>query len=231
MTQSIIGILAGMGPKSTGPFIDQVVTEYQLMTGVKNDIDFPPLMIYSLPTPFYLDRPLDHDLMEKTICKGLKKLESTGVCFIAMPCNTAHLYFDTLQKCISIPLLNIVEETLSNLPTQAKKVAIVGTRATLASQIYQRGLSKKEVECAFHEKWQQKIDEIISLIKSNHISHAIALWEKLSKDFATDKVDTILVGCTDLNVILDHMKTSFRVVDSSNCLAKAVTRKWIQKNG
>jgi len=24
------------------------------------DIEFPPMIIYSLPTPFYLDRPIDH---------------------------------------------------------------------------------------------------------------------------------------------------------------------------
>ena len=94
----MIGILAGMGPKSTGPFIDQVISAFQSITGVKNDIDFPPMMIYSLPTPFYLDRPIDHKLMERTICNGLKKLESCGSSFIAMPCNTAHLYFEKLQN-------------------------------------------------------------------------------------------------------------------------------------
>ena len=96
----LIGILAGMGPKSTGPFVDQVVAVFQSMTGAKNDIDFPSMMIYSLPTPFYVDRPIDHVLMEKTICSGLKKLEACGVSFVAMPCNTAHLYFSQLRQCI-----------------------------------------------------------------------------------------------------------------------------------
>jgi hypothetical protein len=63
-------------------FIDQLINEYQIITGAKNDIDFPRIMIYSLPTPFYIDRPLDHALMQKTICEGLKKLESSEVLFI-----------------------------------------------------------------------------------------------------------------------------------------------------
>ena len=102
----MIGILAGMGPKSTGPFVDQVISAFQRLTGAKDDIDFPPMLIYSLPTPFYVDQPVDHTLMQKTISTGLKKLEEWGASFIAMPCNTAHLYFSELQQGVRIPLLN-----------------------------------------------------------------------------------------------------------------------------
>ena len=35
----MIGILAGMGPKSTGPFVDQVVDAFQTLSGAKDDID------------------------------------------------------------------------------------------------------------------------------------------------------------------------------------------------
>jgi len=55
----MIGILAGMGPKSTGPFIDQLVFQFQEIIGAKNDIDFPHIMIYSLPTPFYANGSID----------------------------------------------------------------------------------------------------------------------------------------------------------------------------
>ena len=131
----MIGILAGMGPKSTGPFIDQVVLSFQSLTGAKNDIDFPPMMIYSLPTPFYIDRQIDHTLMEQTICEGLQKLETCGASFIAMPCNTAHLYFKNLQKCIQIPLLNIVCVTINQIPKSAKRITILGTRQTLIENL------------------------------------------------------------------------------------------------
>lgn len=41
----MIGILAGVGPKSTGHFVTQVVDAFQSLTGAKDDIDFPPMMI------------------------------------------------------------------------------------------------------------------------------------------------------------------------------------------
>ena len=81
--EKMIGILAGMGPKSTGPFTDTVVAECQTIYGAKHDIDFPHMMIYSCPTPFYMDHPIDHEAMNKAIIEGAQKLESTGVDFIA----------------------------------------------------------------------------------------------------------------------------------------------------
>lgn len=63
----MIGILAGMGPKSTSPFIDKVIDYCQKLYGASNDIDYPHMMIYSCPTAFYADRPIDHDEMKKRL--------------------------------------------------------------------------------------------------------------------------------------------------------------------
>ena len=38
-----------------------------------------------------------------------------------MPCNTAHLYFEELQRSLSIPILNIVDETLQAIPENTKE--------------------------------------------------------------------------------------------------------------
>ncbi len=216
-----------MGPKSTGPFIDQVVSVFQRVTGAKNDIDFPPMMIYSLPTPFYVDRPIDHELMEKTICSGLRKLEDCGVSFVAIPCNTAHLYFPQLKQCIKIPLLNIVTATLERLPKASQKVTILGTRPTLDSGIYQKGLEHTHLELILDPSWQKKVDELILSIKaSSEVEKSVHLWSELSNTLQKAGVDTILLACTDLNVVLKAVKTPFQVVDSSVCLAEAIVENW-----
>ena len=222
----MIGILGGMGPKSTGPFIDQVVGAFQSMTGAKNDIDFPPMMIYSLPTPFYVDRPIDHALMEKTICTGLQTLARCGVSFIAMPCNTAHLYFSKLQQCIRVPLLNIVEETLDRLPQSIRKMTILGTLPTIESEIYQKGLERRHVPFILEPSWQKKVNELILSIKSaSNLAMANQLWEDLSHALRKSEIDTVILACTDLNVVLPA-RPAFSIIDSSLCLAEAIVEKW-----
>jgi aspartate/glutamate racemase len=71
----LIGVLAGMGPRSTAPFVDLLVDECQRQYGARYDIDFPPMLIYALPTPFYVDRPIDHAALAAAIAAGLRKLE------------------------------------------------------------------------------------------------------------------------------------------------------------
>lgn len=218
----MIGILAGMGPKSTGPFVDTVVAECQTIYGAKHDMDFPHMMIYSCPTPFYMDRTIDHEAMKKAIIEGAQKLESTGVEFIAMPCNTAHLYFDELQRSLSIPILNIVDETLQTIPKNVKKVALLATEATVQSGIYQDGIAKRNIEYIHYEQWQESINQIITYIKSGEVEEARELWSALVLQLK-DEVDTAIIACTDLNVVANE-----DFVDSSQCLAKAVVRMYVE---
>ena len=218
----MIGILAGMGPKSTGPFVDTVVAECQTIYGAKHDIDFPHMMIYSCPTPFYMDRPIDHEAMKKAIIDGAQKLESTGVEFLAMPCNTAHLYFEELQRSLSVPILNRVDETLQAIPENTKRVALLATEATVQAGIYQDGIIKRNIEYIHHEKWQESINQIISCIKGGKIEKAHELWNVLVLQLR-DEVDTAIIACTDLNVV-----ASEDFVDSAQCLAKAVVKMYVE---
>lgn len=226
---SMIGILAGMGPKSTGPFVDKVVEQCRQMYGAERDTDFPHMMIYSCPTPFYTDRPICHTDMEKAILQGAKKLESTGVDFIAMPCNTAHLYYASIQKELSVPLLNMVGETIKEIPRGARRTALLATAATAESGIYQQALASAGLRCVDRESWQTCINELLSLIKKGQNNEAAVLWNRLCSELA-ESVDTVLIACTDLNVVADSNDNSSRgihFVDSSACLARAVVRKYM----
>nr|WP_328019538.1 amino acid racemase [Bacillus mycoides] len=188
------------------------------MYGAKHDMDFPHMMIYSCPTPFYMDRPIDHAAMKKAIIEGAQKLESTGVDFIAMPCNTAHLYFEELQRSITIPILNIVDETLKAIPENTKRVALLATEATVQASIYQDGITKRDIEYIHNEQWQKMINQIITCIKGGEIEEARKLWSLLVLQLK-DEVDTAIIACTDLNVVVSE-----DFVDSAQCLAKAVVR-------
>jgi aspartate racemase len=142
-----IGILAGMGPRSTAPFTDLLITECQRQYGAHYDIDFPPMLIYSLPTPFYLDRPLDHEALITCIQVGLQNLVDAGVAFIAMPCNSVHRYYMRLTNAIPVPLLNMIDEATAALPSNAKKIALLATRPTIDGGLYQPALVVAGREC------------------------------------------------------------------------------------
>jgi len=226
----MIGILAGMGPKSTGPFIDKIVEQCQIIYGATYDMDYPKMMIYSCPTPFYLDRPIDHMEMEHAIISGTKKLASTGVDFIAIPCNTAHTYFDKIEGAVSIPILNMVKETIAQVSTNCKKVTILATPATIDSGIYQKGIKESGLHLILKNDWQENINTIIKLVKSSSKkTEGIDLWNKLMKEIEKE-VDTAIIACTDLNIISDKTISPIQIIDSSTSLARAVVKTYLEWN-
>ena len=221
----IIRILAGMGPKSTAPFLEKVIDEYQRQYGAQNDIDFPHILIYSLPTPFFVDKPIDHKEMKKVLLEGIKKLEHAGVSFIAIPCNSVHIYFDELQKATKIPLLNIIEETIKEVTQKTKKITLFAAQATIDSRLYQKELEKRKLKCILNKEWQQQINQSISLIKKGKKEEACMEMKRIISALDKEKIDTIIVACTDLQPLLETI-TTIKIIDSSSALAKAVVKKY-----
>lgn len=223
-----IGILAGMGPRSTSPFLELVINQCQEQYGAKNDIDFPHIIIYSLPTPFYIDKKTDEDALRKSIEDGMKRLEACGVDFIAVPCNSAHKFYNSLVKVVNVPVLNIIEETLINIEKNST-VTIFATETTISSGLYQSQISDYGCEYYFDQSWQQRINEIIKMIKSNAPIESIRVkWDSLIDKVIDNGIDTVLVACTDINFILSK-KERVKIIDSSESLAASVVRKYLEE--
>jgi aspartate racemase len=226
--KTLIGILGGMGPRSTSPFLELVLDECQRQYGAEFDADYPPIMIYSLPTPFYVDKPIDHTLMEETIIKGLRKLESTGVGFITIPCNSAHIYFNKLERTVNIPLLNIVEETVKHLPEEHTKITLFATSVTFESMIYQKKIESIGHKFIFNKEWQVTINEIIKSIKSNKSPKETTVkWNELIMRVRKEDITHVVVACTDLNILVTGIRGTLNMIDSARCLAEATVKKYL----
>lgn len=225
--QKTIGILAGMGPRSTAPFINAVIDECQRQYGAKDDLDFPEMMILSLPTPFYIDRPIDHEAMQRAILAGLHKLEHAGVAFIAMPCNTAHLYFGALQKDIGVPLLNMIDETLAQFP-RAAKATLLATRPTFDCGVYQAGMAARNGQVIFESTWQDEVDRVIAAIKRGELDAARSAWLRLMTAVERNQIESIVCACTDLNAVAGARPSAISFIDSSLALAQAVVREYVR---
>lgn len=225
----MIGILAGMGPKSTAPFLDKVIQICQQEYGAKCDMDFPPIMIYSCPTPFYVDRPLDYRALGQAIVAGVQKLAGTGVEIIAVPCNVAHLYWDEITAAVQTPVLNMVDLTLGSLPQGSSEIAVLATEATLASGIYQQGLAASHKTFVTRPDWQQAVNSVLNLIKSGeNMERAVEEWRQLLQS-VEKTAHAAVIACTDLNLAADQVTAALPLVDSSFCLARAVAASYYDK--
>lgn len=222
-----IGILAGMGPRSTAAFIDLVVTECQILYGAHHDSDFPKMVICAQPAPFFeAHRPIDHASLEAAVRAGLKTLEDAGASFMAMASNTAHLYYPKLAAASKVPLLNMVELTVSAAPESTRRLAVVAARPTAESNLYQDGFRRR----GFHVvdiDWQKDIDRILSGRTSSDPIRFRSLWSGIVDRATKARVDALVVACLDLSALLAHAGTGMPILDASRCLAQTIVKTWL----
>jgi aspartate racemase len=228
MTPQTIGILAGMGPRSTAPFIDLVVTECQKQYGARHVADFPHMLIYSLPAPFYPDRPVGDQRAQSALLEGLRRLESMEVDFIAMPCNSAHAYYESLAASTRVPLLNMVNEGVAAL-NGFERVLVCATPLTLASGLYQQGIAAAGKQCVPTDGVQSMVNELITgIIAGTDRSRLRALWSDIVTAAVAQRADTILVACTELNAMGSLEDERIAMADATVALARATVKKYLE---
>ena len=226
MRKPLIGILAGMGPRSTAPFLDLVVTECQRQYGARDDIDFPKMMICSQPAPFYEDRPPDHEALEAAIREGLQDLERAGADFLSIACNTAHIYYPRLAASVGVPVLKMVDLTLAAVPDSARRLALIAARPTTESRVYQDGPLGRRVEWAEPE-WQGDVDHLLGATRTSTDPALFqGLWSGLMDRVRAAGADMTVVACLDLSAILPHTPAGWPLLDASRCLAEEIVREW-----
>jgi aspartate racemase len=227
MPSSTIGILAGMGPRSTGPFLDLVVTACQELYGARHDIDFPKMLICSQPAPFYEDRPIDHAALEAATLEGLKTLEAAGADFLAIACNTVHIYYPRLAAAVAAPLLNIVELAVQALPASAGKVALVAARPTVESGIFQDALRASGHQVSELD-WQSDVDAMLGAVRESTDPDVFRrLWTSLLAQAEAADASAVLVACLDLSGVVRFAETKLPIVDAADCLAREIVRRWM----
>jgi len=105
---------------------------------------------------------------------------------------------------------------------------LFSTVSTFDSGIYQEGIIKGGHEFIFKEGWQAILNSLIQSIKLNKDNPANAeLWKELVAEVHKESIDSIIIACTDLNVVLAKAKPSANIIDSSKCLAGTVVRRYL----
>ncbi len=223
-----IGILAGMGPRSTSYFLDLVIEQCSEIYGAKYDIDFPLMDIISLPTPFYLDREINHKLMISQLNTGIAMLENNGCQLIAIPCNIAHVYFNEIEHQPKTRILNIVDETIKMINPNINRVTLLATVPTIVSNIYQSKLEEKNIAIFYNDNLQKKVTSLINEFKLNKESeYALNILNDIDKLLKKEEITTIIVACTDLAFISKYLN-DYNVIDSSKILAYRFIKEYLK---
>jgi len=224
MAEKIIGILGGMGPLATVELFRRIVEK----TPAERDQDHPRIIIYNNPkipdrTAFILGNGEDP---RPELIDSARKLESWGADFIIMPCNTAHFFAETIQKAVSIPLVNMIEETAKKIEEMGlRKVGLLATDGTIKGLIYHRALLSRGVQIAVPNKNDQKrvMEAIYEGVKAGNLELGRKLLLEVARKLER-RVDGIIAGCTEVSVALKPDDLSVPLIDSLDVIAEKAVR-------
>ena len=151
------------------------------------------------------------------------KLARAGADLIAIPCNTAHYFFDALEKISPVPVLNIVRETVK-LAERAgvHKLGILATTGTVVSGAYQRACSDIGIEYLLpsSDSQQALMNIIYQSIKTANTPD-IDKFLEIAAELRTGGCDAVVLGCTELSLIPQTAAfESYRFIDSLLVLAR-----------
>ena len=135
-----------------------------------------------------------------------------------MPCNTAHFWYDDVQKQMNIPILSIPKEVYKNTKkstSKNSKIGLLATEATLNNNIYHK-FFLKDYDLISPNKNLQKnsVNKAITLVKKGRVKEAEKILRPAVNQLIKKKCKKIILGCTELPIAIFAFK-SFKNIKSS----------------
>jgi aspartate racemase len=221
----MIGVLGGMGPAATVDFLAKLVR----LTPAQRDQDHIPVVVVSDPRvpdrvgPIMEGRgasPLD------ALRRGIRTLEQAGAACIALPCHTAHFWYDQMVASARVPILHIADAVLADLTRHGATdgpVGVLATAATLQAGFYQKRLHAAGYVCAVPaaDVMATCVLPAIALVKQDRAGDAAPLLCCALDHLAMRGVRTVVLACTELPLALAAVSGPPACLDATEALARA----------
>jgi len=228
----MIGILGGMGTQAGLDFCNKLA----ILNRGKIDQEYPLFLLYNKSN--IPGRPesigtqtgnlsnkstnktskIKYNKVLKSLLQGCKLLEKNKCQFIVIPCNTAHYWFDDLQKKTNIPIINMPKEVFKFTKKSCKKnskIGLLATEGTLKTNVYHYFFKKNFDLIQPSQNLQKKsVNKAIKFVKMGNVRAAEKAIKPAINELVKKKCKKIILGCTELPIAIFAFK-SFKNIKSS----------------
>ena len=167
----------------------------------------------------------DWDGVAKVTLEAAKRLEAAGADGVIITSNTGHKVYDAVAPKLGVPMLHIGDATADKLVADGRKrVALLGTRFTMLephvrSRLESRGILLVAVE----DESICEVNRIIfeELAAGRVVRNSQRKLKTLITELAKQKVQAVVLGCTELVLAVDVRANVLPVYDSTEIHARA----------
>jgi aspartate racemase len=225
-----LGVLGGMGPMATADFFRKLIEE----TPAEWDSDHVPVVIYSVPQMPSRDKAITSggESPLPQMLEGMRALKTLHADFVAIPCNTAHYWYEELCREGGLPILHIVDAVCDSLPDARGKLGLLCTEATLSSRIYHDRLSDRGIDLVVNppEERDEFINPAIELVKCGRLEEAGIAVQQAATRLLARGAQKLILGCTELPVALEAVGSPCMesCIDATRALARACAARSVE---
>jgi aspartate racemase len=226
----LLGVLGGMGPLATVDFLGKIVE----LTPAR--IDQEHLPVITLSDPAVPDRSdaivygQEAEVLDR-LTSRLNLLIAAGAKAIAIPCNSAHHWYDALQARSPVPILHIADAAVRDLAATTSpgaRVAVLGTEATAKADFYHLRLMEAGYSLVGlpPDVQRQTVSAAITRVKAGNLDAAAERLREAAEYLEEQDVEAALLACTELPLAVRFESGSCRLLDCTTSLAKACIEWW-----
>lgn len=224
-THQPVGVIGGLGPLATAYFMDKVVR----LTRADSDQDHVDMVVLNhatIPDRTAYITGVSEQNPGPVIVDDARRLERFGVSFLVLPCNTAHYFTDEIGSAVEVPVVSIVDQTVSAVLGRRPglhSVGLLASRGTVQAGVYQEALANAGVRCVLpDEAGQTAVMRIIyDQVKAGRPVE-IEVLRALSARLLASGCEAVVLGCTELSVVGEDfdLLADPLIVDSLDVLAR-----------
>jgi aspartate racemase len=160
------------------------------------------------------------------------RLAVAGATFIAMPCNTAHHWYDELARG-GPPMLHIADAALRALEQAVRPpapIGLVATAGTLASGFYQRRLAAAGFAALEPDTgtMQALIVPAVEAVKAGRLEAGGEGFTAAARALTARGAAAVILACTEVPPALAAvgMPRDVKCIDATEALAAACVAAW-----
>ncbi len=229
MQEKVVGIIGGMGPEATVDLMARIIKA----TPALDDIDHIRMLVDNNPKiPSRIKALLEGTGESPAPCMSemARKLEEWGVDFLAIPCNTAHYYYDDVRRAVSVPVLNMIDltvETIDRENSGIKTVGLLATTTVVNLELFKKRFAVRNIDLINPSgRLQDDLMGAVRKIKTSSYGREVAdVLQECAEELIFRQAEVLLIACTELSVIGNEINVSVPVYDSSQVLADSIVKE------
>ncbi len=194
----------------------------------------PELTLHSFSFADYAERLDRRDIegVAELMLESARRLADAGADFLICPDNTIHESLPHVVPRSPRPWLHIAEVVAAEAARrQFRRLALTGTRWLVEGPVYPEKLTERGLACILPTASER--DEIHRIIMDELVSgvfkrESIAFFQTVIARMKNESCDAVILGCTEIPLIIDDSNSPLPTLDSTRLLARAALQRALQ---